>query len=98
VTDIYVTKYALSSGISRYTLDRMFNEDAVVVHSLSGMNRREMYHKPDWHLTLDEAVARAKSMRHSKLISLAKQTEKMKALSFDNAPINDMRWDGKVQP
>jgi hypothetical protein len=96
MTDIYVTKYALTSGISRFTLDKMFNEDTVVVHSLGGMNRTEMHHRPDWHLTLDEAMARAKSMRHSKLISLANQIEKMKKLNFDDSPVLDMRWDGKT--
>jgi hypothetical protein len=98
-TDIFVTKYALSAGIGVYTLDHFWGEEqrAVVVHRLGGMNQSEMFHKPDWHMTLSEARAQALGMQMKKIVSLQKQIKKLDALDFLDTSyrLQDLRWDGK---
>ncbi len=43
---------------------------------------RNRFHKPDWHETKEEAIARAELMRLRKLSSLNKAIKKLQAIDF----------------
>jgi hypothetical protein len=72
---VWITKYALSTGI--YERDAEICEDInprmIRVHG-------ETYHKPHWHLTAEEARARARVMVNARIKSLKKSLEEMEAL------------------
>lgn len=75
---IYVSKYALSSGI--------FEVMAKVEDGMATCRREgrfiECFHGKAWHYTKDQAIAEAEEMRIRKLKSLDKQAKKVAALKF----------------
>lgn len=79
MTKIYVTKYALTSGISEHDAEISSGGDMA---SFRENGYPHYYHGDDFHLTLDEALKRAEEMRIKKLASLNKQIEKISALKF----------------
>lgn len=82
---VYVTKYALTSGIQDRTLANVSeNGNCAEVHRLPGEIGLILFWKPDWHETRKAAVARAEVMRQKKLVSLKKQIAKLEALSFND--------------
>lgn len=69
---VYVTKYALTQGI--------FEAQATDVRG--GIIKLEgswidLFRKPDWHLSLEDARARAEEMRTAKIASLKKQLARL---------------------
>jgi len=76
---VWVTKYALTKGILEVEVDSPV-EDERMVRASGGWTT--YYHKPDWHMTKAEAVARAEEMRTKKLASLRKQAAKLEKLRF----------------
>jgi hypothetical protein len=78
---VYVTKYALTSGI--------IETEARVCASVSGKmietqgGYKQYFHKPDWYETKEEAVKRAELMRDKKIAALTKQIQKLQKMSFD---------------
>jgi len=83
---IWVTKYALTSGIVEYDAQTSHQPNMVVVpahdddkgHALL----TQYFHTPDWHTTREAAVARAEEMRAAKLKSLTAQIAKLSKLTF----------------
>jgi len=58
MTDLYITKYALSSGIHVRTQIEIDGGMAIVIEK-SALNGRGMYHGKDWHVTKGAALADA---------------------------------------
>jgi len=76
---VFVTKYALSSGIEEKEVeaDARFPEMVSVPDQWD-----EIYHKPDWHLTKEAAAAHAEELRVKKIASLQKSIGKLEKLKF----------------
>ena len=76
---IYVTKYALSSGI--------FEVMATIKDGMASCRRegrfQEFFSGTSFHYTKDHALAEAEEMRIRKLKSLDKQAKKISALKFE---------------
>lgn len=74
----YITQYALTRGIFATVVETTHIDTMVSTTS----RFKQYFHKPDWHLTYEEAVARAEEMRQKKIASLEKQLAKLKAMTF----------------
>jgi hypothetical protein len=60
--NIYITKYALARGIIE--IDAFPQEDLRTLYvGLSQYPHPQYYYKPDWHITMQSAVARANEMK-----------------------------------
>ena len=82
---VYITKYALSSGISEADVDppEVTFPNLIVAKGNAGKGTYDTYyHKPHWHLTKDAAVARAEVMRKARIAALQRQLKKLKSLKF----------------
>lgn len=78
---IFVSKYALSSGIQRFdNAEESHTPTMVVVRSERGS--LDCFHNDEWHLTEEDAKQRAEDMRIKKIASLKKQIAKLEKLSF----------------
>lgn len=75
---VYVTKYALSSGI--------YQDDMEHSPSFPGMVTKGLQHfhgeGREWHRTKSSAIKRADEMRHKKIASLKKQIAALEAAVF----------------
>ena len=86
----YITKYALTQGIQVVEVVDCFDISERMVSQVNpkpgfgGMN----YHKPHWHLTLEEARAHAEEMKRKKLASTEKQIKKLRETEI---PVKDLR-------
>lgn len=78
---VWITKYALSSGI--FTAEVKDTGSTVV--NVKGYYTG--FYGKDWHRTEKEAIARAEEMRAKRLQSLERQVKKISVLKFD---IKDM--------
>lgn len=83
---VYITKYALTSGIiERYGI--LCKESANMVECLNDDLSKTQYgcyyHGKDWHRTKESAIAQAEEMREKKLKSLNKKISKIKNLKFE---------------
>jgi uncharacterized protein (DUF2336 family) len=81
---IFVTKYALTSGILQRPLDHCDreNERYVWVKDANALNGSMMFAGHDWHRDEASAKARAEEMRKSKIASLRKQLAALEKLTF----------------
>lgn len=79
---VWITKYALTQGIYEVEGETSFRDGMFCVPKTE-KTFAAYYHKPDWHETKAEAIARAEQMRANKLKSLDKQIAKIKAMRFD---------------
>lgn len=85
---VWITKLALTKGIvevKEEDVTRFTERDG------PGMERGirldvggyvQLYDKPDWHDTKKEARARAEQMRRQRIVFLAKELDRLKALGF----------------
>lgn len=80
---VWITKYALTSGIQERRLLEVCSERMITVVPPPGEYGCIFFHKPDWHDTKAEAVAQAEKMRVKKLASLEKQIAQLTALRFE---------------
>ena len=88
---VYVTKYALTSGIHKERVrETMFPNMVATVGEWN-----TSYHKPDWHDTEVEARARAAVMIKKKIASIQKQLDRLQKLDAKTMPIVDKRQEGK---
>jgi len=80
---VWVTKYALSTGI--------FEVDAEICHDISSKmislqrskdHYTENFHGADWYMTEAAAIRRANEMKDAKIKSLEKQIEKLRKKKF----------------
>ena len=77
-----ITKYALTTGV--------FVASGIVEHDIHTMIKVSSkhggyYHKPDWHVTLEEAISRVQVMRAAALKSLHKKVAKLEAMDIEAA-------------
>lgn len=76
---VFITKYALSQGI----LEREVNKTQFSAMVSETNKRMNIYHKPFWHETMEEAIQHAETMRKAKIASLTKQISKLEKLNFN---------------
>ena len=80
VITAYVTKYALSGGIKKISAERSSYHPNLIFDKTT---RLPVYFSgKEWHLTFDEARARAEEMRTAQLASLRKRIAKLEKLRF----------------
>ena len=76
---VYITKYALSTGIIE-------TDDAEICSNISedmiSSKKYGTFHGNDWHKKKEDAVLRAEVMRINKNESLKKQIEKFDKIKF----------------
>ena len=74
---IFVTKYALSTGI--FTIDADIRSSG-----LARENKRVVvyFSEDEYTLTKEEAIAQAEKMRIKKILSIEKSLKKIKAIDF----------------
>lgn len=78
---IYVTKYALTTGIMEVKAIKCTNPHVSDMYKKAD-SFSQYYHKGDYELTKEAAVVKAEEMRIKKLKSLDKQMKKISALRF----------------
>ena len=78
---VWITKYALSSGIEHIDVLQSESHPDMVTDVL---HRHRSFHEEgrDWHRTEAAAIAEAEKMRVAKIASLKKQIAKLEKLSF----------------
>lgn len=78
---VWITKYALTTGIFEMTAEITEHGSAYDMHS----SFPTYYHGEgkEWHKTKESAIARAEEMRHKKIASLKKQIEKLEGMKFE---------------
>lgn len=76
---IYITKYALTSGIKEVEIspDKL-SSDVVLVGDWNNY-----CHKGEWHKSYAEALVRANEMRQAKIKSLKRSLSKLEAMKFE---------------
>lgn len=79
VTEIWVTRWALTQGIFQETAK--ISADGKMADYGKGYSR-VFLHGEDFQLTEEAAIQRAYIMRAKKLLSLQKQIDKLQKLSF----------------
>ena len=81
---VWITKYALTSGIQEVPLLSRIADDMVKVQWADrGFNNgTELFFGKDYHDTQDAALARAEEMRTAKIASHEKSIAKLKKLTF----------------
>lgn len=81
MTIAFITRYALTTGI--YKVEGEVKDD-IFMQLRNGRGAFDQYFfGKDWHLTEEEAIARAEEMRIRKLKSLDAQIKKISLLKFD---------------
>lgn len=100
----YITKYALTGGIMKVKgyLCESRRPDGVLVDDYGGKmvsvvwvpdpsfgSGSTLFHKPEWHTTLEAAQSRLEEMKAAKLRSLRKQVDKLEGLCVSSMPIDD---------
>lgn len=78
---IYVTKYALTTGI--FTAQGEQSSDDSFFYKVDGSSFTQYARGNDVHLTEEAALNRAEEMRISKLKALDKQMKKVSAMKFE---------------
>lgn len=76
----YITKYALTIGIREIDAQDCFDTASDMIQDMT--NSLAMYHRGDWHRSIEEASAKAEDMRVAKIGSLRKQIAKLEKLRF----------------
>ena len=80
---IYVTKYALTTGISKHEADIHKDGNMAVTKRVCQSYSMCLHGEgKEWHRTREAALNRAEEMRIKKLQSLDKQHKKISALKF----------------
>lgn len=79
LTKIWVTKYALTSGI--FEAEAEIDEDWNMA-SIPSRTYLSTLHGKDWHRTVEEAMKRAEEMRVKRIASLRMQIKKLEELKF----------------
>lgn len=80
---VWITKYALTSGIEKTTAKKVYKnsiEVSGVTYSKGVQKTTQYFHGNEWHRTEEEAIARVRVMIANKIKSLEKSLEKMRKL------------------
>jgi hypothetical protein len=85
IPEVFVTKYALTSGIIRYA--DVIHCTRTSAHMIQVPRTITTFHGEgrDWHRTLEGAIARAEAMRVLRLMALRKQQQRLEGLVFIDA-------------
>lgn len=78
---VWVTKYALTSGITEHEVEINHNISSDMVTDKSGSYPCS-FHGKEWWRTKSNAVDYANDMRKKKIASLKKQIKRLEALEF----------------
>lgn len=82
IKNVWISKYALTQGL--YKIDEVEHCVGISDKMICQVQAFSVcYHKPDWHLTREEAVARAEIMRKKKIASLKKSLKVLESLNFN---------------
>jgi len=85
---VFVTKYALSTGIVRTTVmdisDRYISDRYITVAWKDGLNGRATFHEADVHVGLPEARTKRKSMAKARIAALTKQIARLKKIASED--------------
>jgi hypothetical protein len=79
--NVWITKYALTLGIFNRDVEHCLDISDNMVSDITN-KYNQCWHKPDWHLTKEEAIARAEDMRVQKIKSLNKAIKKLENIKF----------------
>lgn len=84
---VWITKYALSSGIQTYDNAKVCTNvsmDMIEIPKQSSVDLAMHFHGEgkDWHRTEEAAKVRAEEMRFAKIASVKKQLNKLEQMSF----------------
>jgi hypothetical protein len=79
MTPIWITKYALTTGIKLATAETIACDGWTYIPWSNG----RYYSKADYSLNPEEAIARARLMRDRKIASLKKQITKLEQMTFE---------------
>lgn len=71
---VWITKYALTSGI--------IEKEAEIKGGIAIVSTLETYYGKEWHRTEEDAKKRAEEMRLKKIESLKKQIERLEKIQF----------------
>lgn len=82
---VWITKYALSSGIECHSNARIWKERVVQVFETKYMNGSCLFHNNEWWESRSEAITQAEVMRDKKIASLKKQIAKLEAMDFEKS-------------
>lgn len=79
--EIWITKYALTLGIKKITIDKIGDNNMISVRE-EGHRYDSYYHKGEYFDNEDDAINKAKDMQQRKIKSLKKSLEKVSELKF----------------
>lgn len=79
---IYVTKYALTSGIHEVSAEKAGTTDGCFSHR-NECGWTTYYYPRHYTMTSEEAIRRAEAMRVKKIALLEKQIAKLKKMKFE---------------
>ena len=79
---VYVTKYALTQGIQTRRVKQVSPSGMIQVYLQAGERGFLFFSPRECHATTDAALARAREMKRKRLISLCKQVDKLRAMTF----------------
>lgn len=81
--DVYITKYALTTGISHVLARVVKDTNGQMIEVKMGVHIVYFHGEgKDWHRTKESAIERADEMRMKKITSLRKQIKKLESLKF----------------
>lgn len=80
---VWITKYALTHGISECEAERCSNINNEMIEIIG--SPYEYYHGEgkEWHLTKESAINKAEEVRDKKIKTLQKQLEKLQNMKFE---------------
>lgn len=87
--EVFITKYALTSGIRKADVELSSSNKNSVIEKNGKRFGINFYHKPFWHLTIEDAIIHAEELRDKRISSLKKSLSKLQKLSF-NQPITTL--------
>lgn len=83
---VYVTKYALTTGIQELEAETTGVEGMICIPAdrSKGWTLEQLFHGQgrEWHTDRAAAVAKAETMRQAKIASVKKQLAKLEAMTF----------------
>lgn len=77
---VYITKYALTSGITE--IDGYVSNEFPDMMCPIQKGYSQPTHKPFWHETKEEAIKQANKMRDDEIKSLKRRIERLKKINF----------------
>ena len=80
-TKVFITKYALSSGIMECEME-VITESRSCYGKPNGADHNVFFFGDEFHLTKEEAILDCEKRKEKKIISLEKQILKIKKMSF----------------